>query len=490
MKSQEKTITANPVFVFPSNFSGGDHARDSSLPKEISSSPRPGLALVSDNTPGRNTHADAGLSGLAVPEAIRQHELDHAKPLDPKAFPNQPRVPSGQILPTIANFQHLLREYKISVKYNVIKKKLEIIVRGHSGSFDNRDNVLLAQINSIAALNGFPTSQIPNLLVAVGDRDLYNPVADWIKSFPWDGIDRRQPFFDTLVESVDFPKALKETLMYRWALSPVAAALMPSGFRCRGVLTLQGAQGLGKTAWVSSLVPDAVLRSYVVLLNHHLDGSSKDSITTAASHWLVEIGELDGSFKKDIARLKGFLTAETDKVRRPYGRLDSEYPRRTVFCATVNDANFLVDPTGNSRWWTIPVTRINYEHGIDMQQLFAQLAVDFENGEQWWLTQGEESNLEQHNKVHRVVSAINERILNAVEPEPTSGSAPLPMTAIDLLQAIGLNFPTNAQCKECAAVLRELLGDPKKVNGRYVWRVSLKHCQSASTLSVDDADLY
>jgi len=26
----------------------------------------------------------------------------------------------------------------------------------------------------------------------------------------------------------------------------------------------------------------------------------------------------------------------------------------------------------NSRWWTIPVVSINYEHGIDMQQVFAQ----------------------------------------------------------------------------------------------------------------------
>jgi len=237
-------------------------------------------------------------------------------------------------------------------------------------------------------------------------------------------------------------------------------------------------------------VPDAVLRSQVVLLNHHLDGSNKDSITTAVSHWLVEIGELDGSFKKDIARLKGFLTAETDKVRRPYGRLDSEYPRRTVFCATVNDANFLVDPTGNSRWWTIPVTKIGYLHGIDMQQLFAQLAIDYENGAQWWLTQEEERNLEQHNNVHRVVSAIRERILNAIDLEPTSGTALPAMTANDVVLAVGLNFPTNAQCKEGAAVLRELFGDPKKINGRFMWRVSLKHRQPALTPAVDDADLY
>jgi putative DNA primase/helicase len=309
-------------------------------------------------------------------------------------------------------------------------------------------------------------------------------------SRPWDGVDRLPAFYATLVQHAEFPQALKETLMYRWILSAVAAALMKTGFNARGVLTLQGIQGLGKTKWVASLVSDEALRALVVLLNHHLDGSNKDSITRAASHWLVEIGELDSSFKKDIARLKGFITADMDKVRRPYGRLDSEYPRRTVFCATVNDSNFLVDSTGNSRWWTVPVIWINYQHGIDMQQLFAQLAIDFDNGAQWWLTPEEELNLEQHNNAHRVVSAVRERILNAVDMTDASRANLPPMTAIEVLQAIGINFPTNPQCKECAGILRELFGESKKVNGKVSWRVPLRHRQASSTHTASDAALY
>lgn len=440
--------------------------------------------------------ATSMLATLAKP-ANRQPSnvftLDSAKPLDARSFPNQPRTPSSQILPTIANFQYLLKSYNIEVQYNVIKKKLEIYIAGHTGSFDNHDNVVLTQINSIAALNGFPTSKIPELMVAVGDRKQFNPVAVWIMSRPWDGVDRLPAFYATLVQAAEFPQTLKETLMYRWAVSGVAAALMQSGFHGRGVLTLQGPQGIGKTAWVASLVSDEALRALVVLLNHHLDGSNKDSITRAVSHWLVEIGELDSSFRKDIARLKGFITAVMDKVRRPYGRLDSEYPRRTFFCATVNDSNFLVDSTGNSRWWTIPVIQILYQHVIDMQQLFAQLAVDFESGAQWWLTPDEELLLEQHNNAHRIVSAVRERILDAVDVADTARAQLPPMTAIEVLQAIGIKFPTNSQCKECAGILRELFGESKKVNGKVSWRVPLRHRQAPLIQSapiVDDEDLY
>lgn len=487
MESQENSTYGKPVVVPVFYKQSKNQVNHSPIPNQ----PQPSPAVVFEASDTKISAPSSKVPLQSTKNVVnRVFALDSAKPIDTESFPNQPRVPSSQILPTIANFQHLLNAYNIGVKYNIIKKKLEIIIAGHSSSFDNADNVLLTQIYSIAALNGFPSGPIPGLLGAVGDRNLHNPVKDWIKSKPWDGVDRRQAFYDTLVEREDFPKHLKETLLGKWILSPVAAALMSSGFRCRGVLTLQGAQSMGKSTWISSLVPNEVLCAQVVLLNHLLDGGNKDSITRAASHWIVELGELDSTFKNDIGRLKGFITADSDKVRRPYGRLDSEYPRRTVFCATVNDTNFLVDPTGNSRWWTIPVTKVNYTHGIDMQQLFAQLAVDFENGAQWWLTQAEEAYLEQHNASHRVVTAIRERILNAIDVNQ-SASVGLPgLSAIEVLHAIGINLPTNPQCKECAAILREMLGESRKVNGKHIWRVPLKHRQAALPPVVEEDDLY
>lgn len=208
---------------------------------------------------------------------------------------------------------------------------------------------------------------------------------------------------DRLTSKPDWPGAFKDLLIYKWLLSAVAAALLSKGFCARGVLTLQGPQGIGKTTWVRSLVPDALLSAEVVRLDHHLDGSNKDSILIAISHWLVEIGELESSFKRDVARLKGFLTLDRDKVRRPYAKEATEYPRRTVFAASVNSHDFLLDSTGNSRFWTLPVIEVDHQHGIDMQQVFAQLAVDLENGEEWWLTPDEETMLEYRNQRHRAV---------------------------------------------------------------------------------------
>jgi len=465
----EELINHAPIAeVTPVNIPNENHI-DSEPKQEL------GSAQVSESTSSialATTAVSADLKGTE-PQSSTPN-LDNPKPLDSASFPDQPRNGSNQPPQTIANTSHLTAGYNITIRYDVIRKKLKIIIPGNSGTPDNADNIALAIIFSLANLNGMPVGQIPSFLEVIGDRNQFNPVADWILCKSWDGVDRLIPLYATLVQRDDFPEDLKNTLIYRWLLSAVAAALRPGGFKARGVLTLQGPQSIGKTSWISALVPDEILREGVIKLDHHLDAGNKDSIITAVCHWIVEIGELDSSFKKDIARLKGFLTSDRDKVRRPYGRSDSEYPRRTVFCATVNEDNFLVDSTGNSRWWTIPVTAVNYNHGIDMQQVFAQLKTHLDVGAKWWLSPEQEALLESQNKKHRAVSVIRERILDALDLERIDESGLSAMTASQVLQTIDIKSPTNAQSKECAGILRELLGEHKRIQGINKWRIPFK----------------
>lgn len=412
-----------------------------------------------------------------VTVAVPKIDLGQAVPLDPQSFPNPPRNGASYPPATIPNIHHLTKSYGIDVRSNVITKRLEITLPGQADGLDTGDGPAMTQIISLATLNGIAHGQVWSYVESIANSCPCNPVAEWIHSKPWDGTDRLPSIYQTLVTADGFPETLKETLVRKWLLSAVAAALTPVGFSGRGVLTFQGPQSIGKTSWLKSLVPDIKLRQKVVKVDHHLDPSNKDSILGAVVHWLVEIGELDSSFRKDVARLKGFLTSDSDKVRRPYGRSESVYPRNTVFFATVNDNNFLVDTTGNSRWWTIPLSRIDYVHGIDTQQLFAQLAEEFAQGDQgaqWWLTAEEEDQLERCNNEHRSLSVVRELIMATLDLERkvdlnTDGA----MTAIELLREMGIERPNNTQCKECASILRELLGMPKRIRGSNKWRIPL-----------------
>jgi predicted P-loop ATPase len=395
------------------------------------------------------------------------------EPLSPRSFPNQGTRP-GALPCTLPNVAHLLREYDINCRYDVIRKDILIDLPGWEGSPDNRDNVLMTIIVSLAELNGLQRRGIEEQVLAVADQNLYNPAAEWMGSQPWDGVDRLPAFHKTLTTEDDFPNDLKELLMRKWLLSIVAATYMTRNFKARGVLTMQGPQGMGKTTWVSNLVTDLEAREKLVKIDHHLDPHDKDSVINAISHLIVEVGELDSSFRKDIARLKGFITRDRDKIRRVYAKSTSDYPRRTVFVATVNDRNFLVDDTGNSRFWTLPLVAIDYQHTVDMQQLFAQLHADYMAGAEWWLTRDEEARLAECNRGHQAISPIREALIELIDTDRPASAQDKPMGTNEVLKKLGIEHPRNGQNKEVAAVLRELLGEPKKLNGNMKWRIPFR----------------
>lgn len=376
------------------------------------------------------------------------------------------------LLPTIDNAEHLLKTSGWTVSYEVISKKISLRVPELEASPENYDNVAITSIYSEAARQGLPTTGLQENLAVIADKNRINSAERFINSKCWDDQNRLQKFYRTLKVRDDYPEELRDILLYRWLIATVAAAVTPSEFNCRGVLVLQGPQSIGKTSWFARLLPDGVLRNQLMLLGHHLDIGDKDSKITAIRHWIVEIGELDSTFKKDIARLKAFLTNSTDKIRQPYARLDSVYQRRTVFCASVNEETFLVDPTGNSRWWTIPVVEIDYNHDIDMQQLFAQVLEDLQAGAQWWLTKDEEVMLTEYNRQHMATSSLREQLMEELDmsiPEPDRRK----LSATQVLQMIGYQRPSNPQCRECGGILRDLLGDPKKINGTMKWAVPI-----------------
>ena len=393
--------------------------------------------------------------------------------IDPKDFPDQPNKGEGPPA-TIDNVRFMVDRNGITVRYNVIKKRTEIIVPWLVGTAENADSVAMTHIQSLALRYGMPTGLVPSMVDAISDENAYNPAALWMTSKPWDGIDRLPAFCATITARDGYPEALKVLLITKWIRSGTAAALMPDGFRCRGVLTLQGPQGIGKTSWGLRLIDNPMLRDALIKVDHHLDAGDKDSLLGAIDHLIVEIGELDSSFKRDVARLKGFLTADRDKVRRPYGRVAVNYQRRTIFYATVNSSDFLVDPTGNSRWWTIAVESIDFNHNIDMQQLFAQLADEIVDGKQWWLTPEEERMLDEQNSRHLSVSVVRDQVLAIVDPDVSDVSQCRPMTPTEVLQAAGFDHPTNAQAKECATLLRGWFGEPRRIQGRDRWRVPLR----------------
>lgn len=408
---------------------------------------------------------DAALRGESLVGMLRKEERATAAAtvkdihdMAPVLMTTWPNIGSnGQPLNTRPNVERLLDNYSISAKYNEISKDVEVLVPGVSGGSDARDNCAVSEILSLAALNRLPMSNIEGHIKTIAVRNTYNPVRDFINQREWDGRSRFADLLNTISTPDDYSRDLLAMLVRRWLLSAVAAAYLEAGFWSKGVLVFQGEQSLGKTAWFKALLPPD--NRNLVKVGATIDPGNKDSVASAISHWLVELGELDATFRKaDVAKLKAFISQDRDDLRRPYDRLESKYQRRTVFFASVNPKHFLADDTGNVRWWTIPVTAVNYEHGIDTQQLWAEVLSWFEAGERWWLDRDEEAMLEVVNEQHGQTDPIEEMILARFDWNSDRLAAYIEMTATDVLLSIGQDRPTKSQATQCGNILRKLTG--------------------------------
>lgn len=89
------------------------------------------------------------------------------------------------------------------------------------------------------------------------------------------------------------------------------------------------------------------------------DLSSKDDLLKLHRSWIMEWAELDHvTSRKHAGQVKSFLTTQSDLFRAPYGKAVEHTPRRGIIVGSTNRTEgFLVDDTGNRRFWVIPTTR-------------------------------------------------------------------------------------------------------------------------------------
>ena len=399
-----------------------------------------------------------------------QQEASAGIPSPWEIFPSMYITSKGKPLGIIENLRALFAHFGIKCRYNQVTKDLEILSPGEDAQGDIAENAAYARAVSLAAKVGYPTQNLGDYLYALAEEKEYNPVREWILSSPWDGVERLSLFHETLMASSGFSENLKKTLMTKWLTGAVAAAFMNKGFCSRGVLVLQGPQGIGKTSWFRNLAPH---ENGWIGEGRILDPADKDSVHSAVSYWIVELGELEATFKKaDLARLKAFITNQADKIRLPYGRKHSTFARRTVFAASVNDTRFLLDDTGNSRWWVIPCNNISYNHGINMQQLWAEIyhchyrPFEEKDGRQylWWLSPEEEAQLAEYNHDHEAEDPVEEAILSLNEKLDLEAppSIWVERTASEMLQKCDRIPVTRSNVTKAGKVLRKLYGAPKK----------------------------
>ena len=187
-----------------------------------------------------------------------------------------------------------------------------------------------------------------------------------------------------------------------------------------------------------------------------MDVGNRDSEKTLVSHFIVELGELDAIFRKsDIAQLKGSLSKSRDQMRLPYERANNNYARRTSFIATVNDTEFLVDDTGNRRFWPLAVTKLDDISAINIQQLWAQVWQQYLDGKQWWPDDALDNLLIIATKNHRTSDFVADILSNCLDLSSPNVVNEKEMTTGEIMVKIPQMPSNNPNNRKIGKVLRE-----------------------------------
>ena len=282
---------------------------------------------------------------------------------DAVAFVNAIREKQERKVVTLPIVEKLLQHMGISVGYDVINKKSVItgIPAEHLPqnfySLPEREQkehacsalplILQSHFKEQSYSNASLDVVKSTLSVIVASNPI-NPVRDMLMAEKWDGIDRIEKLHILLgLEYWTTENIFRRTFLEKWLHQAVALALNDEGrISPNFVLILQGEQGAGKTTFFKLLAT----RPEWFLEGRNIDLTRKDSLIEADKAWILELGELDATLKRDQALLKSIITAGQNTYRPPYAHEAINVVRRTAYCGTLNPAEALRDDTGSRRF--------------------------------------------------------------------------------------------------------------------------------------------
>ena len=269
----------------------------------------------------------------------------------------------GKPKPTIFNFKSIMlkKDFYANVRFNVLANYAE---RHITTVKNGRETVTIRRwTDADEALSKeyieqefgiYSDKKHYDALRILFQERSYNPVLEILQNLPkWDGVDRCEHFLTKWALADDTPYVHECS---RLIFAGGIWRMMLPGCKMDDVVVLIGKQGGGK----SSLIRFLALHDDYFGEIKTVEGDK--ATEQLAGKWICEIPELAAFTKaREVETVKAFITRQKDSYRKPYDRNVDDRPRHCIFLASTNNPNFLVDLTGNRRFYPVQTHSVGYD---------------------------------------------------------------------------------------------------------------------------------
>lgn len=298
-----------------------------------------------------------------------------------------------------ANLKHLLTQ-GLQLNFGRNERR-SVIYQIENGKYSQLTDHMLSVLKTRARDHGLSAEIVVDTVTEMAVQNSFDPLMETIELLRWDGHDHITDLFKTItIPKAASPEHVKwyYTFLARWLVGCVAKVYVPGSQNL--VLVFQGGQGAGKNRWLERLGQALWAEGFG---EGSVNPDDKDHELRHLDNFIWHVGELDYTTgKKEAAALKDYFTKQQVTVRRPYERFPVTGRSICSFCASVNNHEFLHDPTGNRRYLVIPLTDIDHMHEVNLEQVWAQAKALYKEGEQFWYDREE----------IKVINSMNEKFIS------------------------------------------------------------------------------
>ena len=405
-----------------------------------------------------------GNYSLAAKSLAEKYNIKNAKKTKPEQDTEQ-KTTQEKLPKKWQALYNIITEWGLKFRFNLITKVLDV-KRKESEHYESMKLLygdIIQEMEVNRGIKNISKNKLSEMLQNSNICKMYNPIQDFFENLPkWDGKDSLSELCKHVVLAFDEEIEYFNEMFKKHLIRTVRCALDPK-YTNRIVFVLHGAQEIGKTEIFRWLVGDELY------YEENIDPSDKDSVLALARYLIINIDELDSLSKKNVSKLKAFISKGEITKRLPYGHHDEKFDRVASLVASTNKSDILTDTT-NTRWLILKVKSFdwqNYTKKINPLQIWAQVLElykkDNKSGD---LLSSEKLIRDSRNsKLFLETSIEHEILIKHFTIEKDSGG--LTATEIKLLIEKHL-FPTKINMYQLTRELHRLHGEPvrRTINGK------------------------